>query len=151
MMKVSEFLRSHVLRTDQDTKIFFIRFIVGSIFIFEGIMKYKMLEWLGPGRFTEIGFHHAYFWAYFTGAFEITCGLLVLLGLYTRLAASPLLVIMIVAFFTVKLPLFWTQGFWTFIHDDTTDFSLIVLLFLLLWYGGGRWSFDRKIAGPDMK
>ena len=129
----------------------FLRIIVGSIFIFEGILKYKQLEWLGPGRFTEIGFHHAYFWAYFTGAFEIICGSLVLFGLFTRIAAVPLLIIMIVAFFTVKMPLIWSQGFWTFIHDDTTEFSLTILLVLLLWYGGGKWSFDRKIAGQDMK
>lgn len=151
MMKAGEIFRSQILKTDQDSKIVFIRLIVGTIFIFEGILKYKMLEWLGPGRFTEIGFHHAFFWAYFTGAFEIICGSLVLFGFYTRLAAVPLFIIMIVAFFTVKLPLIWNQGFWTFIHDDTTEFSLTILLFLLLYYGGGRWSVDRKLAGSDSR
>ena len=132
MMKAGEIFRSQILKTDQDSKIVFIRLIVGTIFIFEGILKYKMLEWLGPGRFTEIGFHHAFFWAYFTGAFEIICGSLVLFGFYTRLAAVPLFIIMIVAFFTVKLPLIWNQGFWTFIHDDTTEFSFDSAVFVAL-------------------
>jgi putative oxidoreductase len=149
IMKKASLFKSQVLRTNEDSKIVFIRFIVGAIFIFEGILKYKLLEWLGPGRFTEIGFNHAYFWAYFTGAFEILCGGLILFGLLTRLASIPLLIIMIVAFFTVKLPLFSTKGFWTFIHEDTTDFSLTVLLILLLYYGGGRWSLDLKMASSE--
>jgi putative oxidoreductase len=148
-MKTNGLFKSQILKTNEDSKIVFIRFIVGTTFIFEGILKYKLLEWLGPGRFTEIGFNHAYFWAYFTGAFEILCGSLILFGLFTRLASIPLLIIMIVAFFTVKLPLFATRGFWTFIHEDTTDYSLMVLLVLLLLYGGGKWSLDLKMSGSS--
>ena len=150
-MKKAGLFKSHVLRTNEDSKLLFIRFIAGTIFIFEGILKYKLLEWMGPGRFTEIGFNHAYFWAYFTGAFEILCGSLILFGLLTRLASIPLLIIMIVAFFTVKIPEFSTKGFWVFIHNDTTDFSLTILLILLLYFGGGRWSLDLKMARSEAK
>jgi len=115
------------------------------IFIIEGVLKYKMVQWLGPGRFTEIGFSDAFFWAYFTGAIEILCGLLVLSGLFTRLASLPLLIIMIVAFITTKLPLLGTEGFWIFSHEYRLDFSLTLLLILLIIYGGGKWSVDLKI------
>jgi putative oxidoreductase len=138
-------LKSFILSTDRDNKIIYARLITGLIFIFEGIMKYLFLEMLGPGRFAQIGFNHAIFWAYFTGAFEISCGFLVLSGLFTRLASIPLLIIMITAFITTKLPVLATKGVWTFLHEYRTDFSLTVLLILLIIYGGGNWSLDLKI------
>lgn len=134
-----------ILKTDDDTKMIFIRLVVGLIFISEGILKFKMLEWLGPGRFTEIGFTNGYFWAYFTGTFEIVCGILIVSGFLTRLAAIPLHVIMITALITVKLPLISNRGFWTFAHEYTTDFALTLLILVLLLNGAGRWSVDAEI------
>jgi putative oxidoreductase len=148
-MKPESFIKTIILNTGNDSKIIFIRLIVGLIFISEGIQKYLFLEILGPGLFKEIGFSHALFWAYFTGAFEITCGILVLLGLLTRLASIPLLIIMMTAFITTKLPLLATKGFWTFSHMYSTDFSLTVLLILLIIYGGGKWSSDLKLLQAE--
>ena len=65
----------------------------------------------GPAFFKEIGLNNPMFWVYFTGAFEIFCGILILFGLLTRLASIPLLTIMIIAFITTKLPLLTTNGF----------------------------------------
>jgi putative oxidoreductase len=144
-MKTENNFGLKILNTEDDNKILVMRTIVGLIFISEGILKFLMLQWLGPGRFTEIGFKHAFFWAYLTGAFEIICGSQVLFGFLTRLASVPLLTIMITAFFTAKLPILTTQGFWTFAHEYTTDFSLTLLLILLIIYGGGKWSVDLKI------
>jgi len=144
-MKTANSIKSQILNTDTDKKIIFLRLIVGLIFISEGIQKYLYLEVVGPAFFNEIGFRHAFFWAYFTGAFEILCGILILLGLLTRLASIPLLIIMITAFITTKLPLLTTKGFWTFAHEYRTDFSLTVLLILLIIYGGGKWSVDLKL------
>jgi len=146
IMKTGPSIKLKILNTESDYKIIVMRIIVGLIFISEGILKYLMMQWLGPGRFTEIGFRDAFFWAYFTGAFEVICGILVLLGLLTRLASIPLLIIMITAFITTKLPILTTQGFWTFIHDYTTDFSLTLLLIMLIICGGGKWSIDLKIS-----
>jgi uncharacterized membrane protein YphA (DoxX/SURF4 family) len=139
-------IKLKILNTGNDYKIIVMRIIVGLIFISEGILKYLLVQWLGPGRFTEIGFRHAFFWAYFTGAFEVLCGILVLFGFLTRLASIPLLIIMITAFITTKLPILTTQGFWTFVHEYTTDFSLTLLLIMLIISGGGRWSVDLKIS-----
>jgi len=144
-MKTENNFKLYILSTASDKKIIFIRLIVGIIFLSEGIQKYLFLEILGPGRFQEIGFSHAFFWAYFTGACEIFFGFLILAGLLTRLAAVPLLIIMFTAFITTKLPLISTQGLWSFLHEYRTDFSLTVLLVVLLIYGGGKWSADLKI------
>jgi len=141
-MKTTKGFGYRIRLTDDDGRMIIIRLIAGLIFISEGILKYKLIQWLGPGRFAEIGFSHSFFWAYFTGAFEITCGLLVLIGFWTRIASIPLLIIMFVAFITTKLPILLNKGFWTFAHEYTTDFSLTMLLVLLIIYGGGRWSMD---------
>lgn len=99
---------------------------------------------VGTGRFEKIGFSDPAFWAYFTGSFEIVCGILILFGLFTRLAAIPLLIIMITAFVTTKIPAL-NKGFWAFAHDYRTDFAMTLLLIFLLIYGGGKFSLDRKI------
>ena len=144
-MKTGSSIKFHILNTVDDKKTIFIRLIVGLIFISEGIQKYLFLEILGPAFFQGIGFRHAYFWAYFAGAFEISCGILILIGLFTRLASIPLLIIMITAFITTKLPLLATKGFWTFAHEYNIDFSLTVLLIVLIIYGAGKWSFDSRV------
>ena len=144
-MKTRRSIKSQILNTGDDNKIIVLRLIVGLIFIAEGIQKYLFLQILGPGRFQDIGFTHAYFWAFFTGAFEIFCGILILFGLLTRIASIPLLIIMITALLTTKLPLLNTKGLWTFLHEYNTDFALTMLLILLIIYGSGKWSVDLNI------
>jgi len=144
-MKTAGGIAGRILRTENDNKIIVIRIITGLIFISEGLLKYKQAQWLGPGRFDEIGFSNPFFWAYFTGAVEMFCGTLVLIGLLTRPASIPLLIIMGTALFTTKLPVIETRGIWTFMHDYTTDFALTLLLILLIIHGAGRWSADMKL------
>jgi len=123
------------------------RLAVGLIFLSEGIQKYILLD--ATARFTKIGFSNPAFWVHFTGAFEVVCGILILLGLLTRLAAIPLLIIMIVAFITTKVPILIDKGFWSFAHEYRTDFAMTLLLIYLLVYGGGRHSIDKKL--PSLK
>ena len=149
IMKTEGIIKTKILKTGNDNKTLFIRIIVSLIFISEGIQKYLFLAVFGPGYFAEIGFNHSFFWAYFTGAFEIICGILILFGLLTRLASIPLLIIMITAFITTKLPLLINKGFMTFAHEYSTDFSLTLLLILLIIYGGGNWSVDWKIMQSE--
>ena len=121
------------------------RLAVGLIFLSEGIQKYVFPDVVGTGRFIKIGFSDPSFWAYFTGAFEIVCGILILIGLLTRLAAIPLLIIMMVAFITTKIPILFDKGFWPMAHEYRTDFAMTLLLIFLLIYGGGNFSVDKKI------
>ena len=99
---------------------------------------------LGTGRFLQIGFSHPTFWAYFTGSFEVLCGLFILFGLITRVVVIPLFVIMITAFITTKWPILESKGFWPMIHEYRTDFAVTLLLIYLAAYGGGKWSVDSK-------
>jgi uncharacterized membrane protein YphA (DoxX/SURF4 family) len=144
-MKSNKGVKTFILSTMEDNRTILVRLIVGLIFLSEGIQKYLFPELLGTGRFLQIGFSHPAFWAYFTGSFEIICGMLVLSGLFTRVAAVPLFIIMMTAFVTTKWPLLLNKGFWPMAHEYRTDFAMTILLVYLFIYGGGRWSVDSKI------
>ncbi|HEY4787809.1 MAG TPA: DoxX family protein, partial [Bacteroidales bacterium] len=94
-----------------------VRIVVGLTFLSEGIQKFLFPELLGPGRFTHIGFAHPEFWAYFTACFEIVCGSLILIGLITKAASVPLLIVMITAFITTKWPMLMNKGIWAMAHE----------------------------------
>jgi len=129
--------------------ILLIRIAVGLIFLTQGILKYIDPN-MGVIRFTRIGFSHPAFTAHFVGFFEIVCGLLVLLGMFTRLAAVPLLIVISTAIATTKIPELFraNQGFWFMVSDVRTDFAMFCCLLFLLIAGGGPCSFDRKIGSP---
>lgn len=124
-----------------------IRFIPGLVFLSEGIQKFILPELTGSGRFAKLGFDHPVFYASLTGSFEILCGTLLLLGLFTRWATIPLLVIMAVAIIKTKIPTLIEKGFWITAHEGRTDFAMTMLLIFLLINGSGRYSMDAMIAG----
>lgn len=139
------FRMKKVLKTT-NIPILICRLVVGLVFLSEGIQKFLFPGKVGTGRFSKIGFTDPAFWAYFTASFEIICGALVLFGLFTRLAAIPLLIIMLTAFVTTKWPILIEKGFWEMAHEYRTDFAMTMLLILLLKYGGGNKSLDLKIT-----
>ena len=119
-----------------------IRCSVGLIFLSEGIQKFLFPTIVGAGRFQKIGIPFPEFVAPFVGSFEITCGLLVLVGLWTRFAVIPLIVIILTAICTTKIPILINQGFWNMAHEARTDFSMLLSLIFLLIIGGGTYSAD---------
>ena len=114
--------------------IFLIRLAVGLIFLTQGLLKFTDPN-MGVFRFTRIGFPHPSFMAHFVGAFEMACGLLVLLGLLTRIVALPLLIIICTAIATTKIPELShpAQGFWFMVSDVRTDFSMLCSLLFLIF------------------
>ncbi len=126
--------------------ILLIRLAAGLIFFTQGILKFTDPQ-MGIVRFTRIGFPLPGFTAHFVGAFEIACGLLVLLGLRTRLAALPLLIVISTAIATTKIPELFraNQGFWFTVSDARTDFAMLCSLLFLIVAGGGGWSLDARL------
>ena len=65
-----------------------VRLIVGLVVFFpEGIQKLVFPEILGAGRFANIGIPFPEVLGPFVGTVETICGALIILGLFTRLAA----------------------------------------------------------------
>jgi putative oxidoreductase len=135
-----------LLRTSNESTIILIRLIVGAVFLSEGIQKFLFPDKLGAGRFAKIGLPSPEALGPFVGSFEITCGTLVLIGLLTRLASIPLIIIMLVAIATTKAEVLAHDGFWEMMHGSRTDWAMLLGSIYLLIRGGGRWSIDQKIT-----
>jgi putative oxidoreductase len=133
--------------TKAPRSVLLVRIAVGVIFFTQGVLKY-IDPGIGVVRFTRIGFSHPYFTAHFVGAFEILCGLLLLVGIGTRLASIALLIVIMTAIATTKIPELFraNQGFWYMVSDARTDFAMFCCLVFLISVGGGSWSLDARLA-----
>lgn len=132
-----------IRKTDHSSTTIIIRIMVGTIFLSEGIQKLLYPALRGSGRFEDIGLPAAEALGFFVGGVEIACGLFVLFGLYTRIAAMFLIIIMVIAISTTKVPIFQSAGFWEGMHEIRTDLTMLLGSIFLLIRGGGKWSLDR--------
>ena len=152
-------LMRRLLVTTAPTSTILVRLMVGGVFLAEGIQKFLYADALGAGRFAKIGIPSPEVMGPFVGAVEIVCGGLVLLGLFTRLAAIPLSINISVAILSTKVPIllghgYWlfslpkvsNYGFWGMVHEARTDFSMWLGLVFLLIVGAGSLSLDAIIV-----
>jgi putative oxidoreductase len=139
-------MSSKVLASTAPASVILIRLVVGWVFLSEGIQKFLFPAALGAGRFAQIGIPNPQVMAPFVGAVEILFGGLLILGLFTRLAAVPLLIVISVAIRTTKVPILMKQGFWAMVHEARTDFCMVFGLVFLLIVGAGRLSLDRVVS-----
>jgi putative oxidoreductase len=136
-----------IVDADGPGAIVLVRLLVAGVFLSEGIQKFLYPEALGVGRFVKIGIPAPGAMAPFVGVVEIGCGLLLILGLFTRLAAVPLVIDMLVAIGSTKLPILLKSGFWTMAHEARIDYAMLLGSVFLFWVGAGRFSLDARIWG----
>lgn len=139
-----------LLYTDNAPTTILIRLMVGLVFFSEGIQKFLFPGIRGAGRFEKIGLPEPEMLGYFVGSFETLCGLLILLGLLTRLAALPLIIIMLVAIATTKLEILLEERVWFMLHAARTDWAMLLGSVFLLIQGGGKWSADQALQRRSM-
>ena len=86
-----------LLASDAPAAVILVRLMVGAVFLSEGVQKFLFPDDpdRGAARFARIGFAAPEFTAGFVATFEIVCGLLILVGLLTRLAVLPTITIML--------------------------------------------------------
>jgi len=121
-----------------------VRILVGWVFVSEGLQKFLFPAQLGVGRFQKIGIPSPHLMAPFVGTVEIVCGTLLLIGLFTRLAAIPLLAVILVAIATTKIPMLAKTGVWSMLHEARADFSMLLGLLFLLITGAGSLALDAR-------
>ena len=137
-------MKNKILQTSDSYYLILVRLMTGLVFLSEGIQKFLFPDALGVGRFIKIGIPFPAFSAPFVGFIEIAAGILLVLGLLTRIAALLLLIDISVAIISTKLPMLHS-GFWTFAHESRTDFCMFIGSLLLLFSGGGKWSMDKRL------
>jgi uncharacterized membrane protein YphA (DoxX/SURF4 family) len=110
------------------------------------VQKFLFPEALGVGRVAKIGIPAPGLLAPFVGVVEIACGALLLVGFVTKLAAVPLIIDMLAAIATTKIPMLVKNGFWAMAHDARTDYAMMMGLIFLLLAGGGPVSLDARLG-----
>jgi putative oxidoreductase len=156
-------LFERISNTNAQASVILIRVLVGAVFLTEGIQKFLYPAEVGAGRFAKIGIPSPGVMGPFVAIVEIAFGTLILFGLLTRLAAIPLIIDMLVAIISTKIPIllghgFWGfslrqlpyYGFWGMAHEARTDFSMLLGSLFLLIVGAGRWSLDKWLS-PQIK
>ncbi|SMO63476.1 Uncharacterized membrane protein YphA, DoxX/SURF4 family [Gracilimonas mengyeensis] len=146
-----------LLQTDVSKTTLLIRIMVGGIFS-EGIQKFLYPMARGTGRFESMGFPYPEFFGNFIGFIELLAGMMVLMGVLTRVGAFSTITIMSVAIITTKIPIAFREsfgpfvlrdlevyGFWSMAHELRTDFAMWLGSLFLIIKGGGRWSVDQKL------
>jgi uncharacterized membrane protein YphA (DoxX/SURF4 family) len=139
-------MQSVILRSTAPSATVLIRVMVGWVFLSEGIQKFLFPAALGVGRFAKIGIPAPQFSGPFVGIVEVVCGALLIMGLVTRLASIPLLIDILVAIATTKIPMLSKSGFWAMMHEARTDFCMLLGLIFLLIVGSGTLSFDDRLS-----
>ncbi len=115
-----------------------IRIVVGLVFFTEGILKFTQPGEFGAGRFAHIGFPLPQFLAPLVGATEIVAGALMIFGFYAGDAAALLLIVILTAIFTTKVPILLGHhfgrfeparlshyGVLSFLHESRTDLCML--------------------------
>lgn len=118
-----------------------LRFALGTVFVAHGWAKLS-----GPVGTPE-GFNiEGWGWPYpalsawLVALVEFFGGLLVIVGLFTRIAAALIACVMVVAILKVKVSRGFVGGF-------EFDFALLLIAVSLALTGGGRLSVDRDVLG----
>jgi uncharacterized membrane protein YphA (DoxX/SURF4 family) len=139
-----------------------IRAMAGAVFFWEGILKFVYVN-QGVGRFTKLGLPFPVFTANFVGGLEIVGGLLLILGLGTRLIAIPFIIEMLVAMLSTKPRLFLGTlplppppvppqvGIWAVLHEVRSEYAQIMSCIFLLISGPGPWSLDALLLSGGKK
>ena len=134
-----------------------IRIIVGLVFLTEGILKFTRPAELGVGRFAHIGLPFPHVLAPVAAVVEIAAGGALILNLYAGDAALLLLVVILTAIATTKIPILMgghlgafsapkmdRYGVLSFIHEARTDLAMLFGLVAILLDSGMRISLRGK-------
>lgn len=135
-----------IIKTDKADTTILIRLMVGTVFLSEGIQKFLFADKLGAGRFAKLGLPAADVLGPFVGSLEIICGALIIVGLFTRLAAIPLFSIIVCAIMVTKIELLPSDGLWFMLHESRVDWAMLLGVVFLGRKGSGRWSMDKQIS-----
>jgi putative oxidoreductase len=149
-------------RTQAPTSAFWLRLMAGSVFFWEGIIKFVFVN-QGLGRFTKLGIPFPEFSAPAIATLEIVGGLMLMLGLFTRPLALLFIAEMVVAILSTKISMFLgvsplplppvapQTGFWAVLHEVRSEYAQLICCLFLLLEGPGPWSLDAKAEAEKKK
>jgi putative oxidoreductase len=121
-----------------------VRLIVGTAFVLTGWGKLHSLDNVSD-FFADLHIPMPYANAVFVSSIELVGGVLLILGIGTRIAAALLIGVMSVAFLTAIWPK--AESFWDVF--STIELTYLVIFVWLLVHGAGKLSLDHLLARRD--
>jgi putative oxidoreductase len=129
----------------QSLPMILIRVMVGLVFLLEGVLKFVRPEDVGSGRFAAIGLPFPGILAPLVGGIEIGGGAAILLNFYAGDAALALLIVIVTALVSTKLPVLLgrpvgpftleklnSYGWLSFFHQARTDLCMVLGLLAVM-------------------
>jgi putative oxidoreductase len=113
-----------------------LRIVVALLFIEHGLQKYFGFPSAGPPMRALL---------YVQGVIEIVGGILLLIGVYTRVVAFILAGDMAVAYFMAHFP----RSFFPAVNGGDAAVLFCFVFFYFFFAGGGAWSLDRTALKQD--
>lgn len=126
-----------ILASFKDLPLLFIRLTLAVGFFGPAKMKLQDIHAIGQW-FESIGIPFPMLNAYLATFTESSGVVLLVLGLFTRLISIPLMITMLVAIFTVH----FANGFAAGNNGYEIPLYYLIMLFMLLVYGAGKYSVD---------
>jgi putative oxidoreductase len=117
---------------------FFMRLVLGAAMALHGYQKVVPAGALHHHAHYVVTLGLPYWLGYVSAFTELIGGVLLIIGLFTRLAAAFVAINMLTAFVTVGIH----QGFGSYNYI----LALAALAIMLLFYGAGSLAFDRKLG-----
>ncbi len=113
-----------------------LRIVAGLLFLQHGLQKYFAFPSAGPHMRPIL---------YVQGIIEIAGGVLLFLGVYTRLVAFILAGDMAAAYFIAHFP----RSFFPAANGGNLAVLYCFVFFYIFFAGGGPWSVDRALLRQD--
>jgi len=113
-----------------------LRIVAALLFLEHGLQKFFGFPSAGPPMTPLL---------YVQGVIEIVGGLLLLVGLYSRVVAFILAGDMAVAYFMAHFP----RSFYPAVNFGDASVLYCFVFFYIVFAGGGPWSVDRAVLKQD--
>jgi putative oxidoreductase len=130
-----------------DAALLFVRLVVGLAIAAHGAQK--LFGWFGGyglagtgGFFEGIGFRPGQVFAFFAGLGEAGGGLLMALGLGGALGPAVIVMVMLVAIFSVHI----SKGFWAVNGGWELNAAYIASAVAIAYVGNGAYALDRALG-----
>ncbi|NGX54396.1 MAG: hypothetical protein KR126chlam2_00006 [Chlamydiae bacterium] len=130
--------------------LFAIRLYWGSLFIKAGIMKFSQLGNMAE-MFSNVSIPFPYVAVIIVAIFEIVGGVSWILGLFSRLFSIPLIILLVVAYFTAHIDALTSIFTNPSLFTSDVPFLFLYTALVIFCFGPGKISLDYLICRKSPK
>jgi putative oxidoreductase len=132
------------MKRNSDYFYFVFRVVVGIVIALHGAQKWGISSDMTPAGFA-VAMKLPVFIGYLVASTELIGGILIALGLLTRLAAIADAIVVLYAYLFVHLPTGWNP----LVNGGEKALLLFVAFLVILVYGAKSWGVEKTFVGKE--